>query len=581
MKFLDYEKIIRDHYPMLIESYVRQYGESFRKRIAEVLDRAKYCIFVTPSNIKEYVERKSSEDFIKAILDTYSEIGIDIDSFEIDEDSLVFNDEKLGVLTGALFPNLTSRENFKKSGLFSFDSSYDSLGIEDEMIIERMVMLEKLNKKDPNISYEEYYNIEDYKDACLGYNYILSVLKEKLNYWVEDYTELLNYADEIDQAVLVIGRELEKQYMISVKDYLSKHDQELINSGCFSLNDLECYSIFFDKELEDDEYCFSDGPIDYFLDSYTEDLLNPEVSRKEKDVIVKMRFKYLEHRGFDTSKLKVSDLFCDWYKRADLVDYLPNKEDLKSIVEHKDRFSVEFEYKCAKLCVINDYDLRIDDVEIETILDEDGHSCSVNCHDEKIDPKKFSCVICLNPFMDTYNLFDIAIDHELRHAIEMRMKKSEKRIVLKTGCDIAIFDNKFENGRSLYTDINERITQRLSVDATVDRWLRGEFIFSDKYALLTTYPLSVYDLDFDNLDIIFEPFRDKIIQAQISSNFRKMYETIPKCELKRINSIITKHDRNTTRKLNSIKRRLLKREEEKKSNKTSNNKVKKKGVKNG
>ena len=68
MKFLDYEKIIREHYPMLIESYVRQYGETYRKRITEVLDRAKYCIFVTPSNIKEYVERKSSEDYMKAIL---------------------------------------------------------------------------------------------------------------------------------------------------------------------------------------------------------------------------------------------------------------------------------------------------------------------------------------------------------------------------------------------------------------------------------------------------------------------------------------------------------------------------------
>ena len=62
----------------------------------------------------------------------------------------------------------------------------------------------------------------------------------------------------------------------------------------------------------------------------------------------------------------------------------------------------------------------------------------------------------------------------------MRMKKSEKRIVLKTGCDIATFDKNFENGRSTYTDLNERITQRLSVDATIDRWLRGEFIFSDK-----------------------------------------------------------------------------------------------------
>lgn len=581
MEFLDYEKVIRDHYPMLIESYVRQYGENYRKRITEVLERAKYCIFVTPSNIKEYVDRKSNEDYMKAILDTYSELGIDISSFEIDEESLIFNDEKLGAFTEALFPNLSNVEMFKKSGIFAFDPIYDSLDVDDPMIIERMKMLEKVNKKDPNLSYEEYYNSESYQESCLGYSTILSILKDKLDYYVEDYSELLAYADEIDASVLELGRNLEKEYIKGIKKYLSKHDKKLINSGDFSLTDLECYDMFFDLELVKDDYCFSEGPIDYFLDTYTESLMDSEVSRKEKDVIVKMRFKYLERMGYDTSKLKVSTLFCDWYKRDDLVPFLPKKEDLKEIMAIKDELSIKFEYECAKLCVINGYDLRIDDVEIETILDEDGHSCSVNCHDEKIDPKRFSCVICLNPFMDTYNLFDIAVDHELRHAIEMRMKKSEKRIVLKTGCDIATFDKNFENGRSTYTDLNERITQRLSVDATIDRWLRGEFIFSDKFALLTTYPLSIYDLDLDNLDIIFEPFKDKIIEGQISPNFRKIYETIPKCEMRKINELVTKHDKNTTRKLNVIKKRLLNREEEKKNTNSSNNKVKKKGSKHG
>ena len=581
MEFLDYEKVIRDHYPMLIESYVRQYGENYRKRITEVLERAKYCIFVTPSNIKEYVDRKSNEDYMKAILDTYSELGIDISSFEIDEESLIFNDEKLGAFTEALFPNLSNIEMFKKSGIFAFDPIYDSLGVDDPMIIERMKMLEKVNKKDPNLSYEEYYNSESYQESCLGYSTILSILKDKLDYYVEDYSELLAYADEIDASVLELGRNLEKEYIKGIKKYLSKHDKKLINSGDFSLTDLDCYDMFFDLELVKDDYCFSEGPIDYFLDTYTESLMDSEVSRKEKDVIVKMRFKYLERMGYDTSKLKVSTLFCDWYKRDDLVPFLPKKEDLKEIMAIKDELSIKFEYECAKLCVINGYDLRIDDVEIETILDEDGHSCSVNCHDEKIDPKRFSCVICLNPFMDTYNLFDIAVDHELRHAIEMRMKKSEKRIVLKTGCDIATFDKNFENGRSTYTDLNERITQRLSVDATIDRWLRGEFIFSDKFALLTTYPLSIYDLDLDNLDIIFEPFKDKIIEGQISPNFRKIYETIPKCEMRKINELVTKHDKNTTRKLNVIKKRLLNREEEKKNTNSSNNKVKKKGSKHG
>lgn len=577
MKFLDYERIIRDNYPILIESYVRQYGEKYRKRISSVLDRAKYCIFVTPSNIKEYVERKSSEDYMKAILDTYLELGIDISGFEIDEDGLIFNDRRLGELTMAFFPDLSDVENFKNSGLFAFDSCYDSLDYNDGMIIERIKLLEKLNKKSKDITNEEYFNSEEYRNNCLAYKKILDILKVNLDKWVVDYSDLLAYADMIDSSVLEVGRKLEKEFLISVKDYLTPHDKSLIENGDFELEDLESYGLFFDVDLSSDDYCFSDGPIDYFLDSYTDDLLSDEISRKEKDVIVRMRFKYLESKGFNTKNLKVSDLFCDWYQREDLVDFLPSKEELKFIDEKKNEYYINFEYSSAKLCVINDYDLRIDDVEIETILDEDGHSCSIDCHGE-VDPNKFSCVICLNPFMDTYNLFDIAVDHELRHAIEMRMKKGEKRIVLKTGCDIAIFDLDFENGKALYTDINERITQRLSVDATVDRWQRGEFIFSDKYALLTTYPLSVYDLDMDNLEIIFDPFEERIIEAQISPNFNKMYEIFPKRDLKKINSLISVHDKATVRKLKAIKKRLVTKEMEKSDKQT---KVKKIGAKNG
>lgn len=576
MKFLDYEKVIRGSYPMLIESYVKQYGEEYRERITNVLERLKYCIFVTPSNIKEYVERKSSEDYMKAILDSYLQLGIDISELEIDEEGLVFHDNKVGELTMALFPDLTSLENFKKRGIFAFRDEYDDLDVDDPMTIERMVLLEKLNKKSKDISYQDYYNSYKYKADCLFCKQLLKVIEINLRNRVEEYDDLLSYADDIDKSVLEIGRELELDFLISIKEYLSKHDQLLLESCNFKLDDLDSYGLYFDLDLVCDDYCFSDGPIDYFLDTYTEDLLDSEVSQTEKDMIVKMRFKYLEKMGFDISKLKSEELFCDWYEISELVPFLPKKDDLKIINDKKNKYYINFEYECAKLCVINGYDLRIDDVEIETILDEDGHSCSVYLHDEVIDTDNFACVICLNPFMDTYNLFDIAIDHELRHAVEMRMKGNEKQIILKTGCDIAYFDGEFENGRSSFTDLNERITQRLSVDATVDRWERGQFIFSDKYALLTAYPLSVYDLDLDNLDIIYEPFKDRIVKAQISPDFNKMYEVIPRRDLKKINSLITQHDTASVRKLKAIKRRLLTRELDRKA---SNVKVKKIGMK--
>ena len=185
--------------------------------------------------------------------------------------------------------------------------------------------------------------------------------------------------------------------------------------------------------------------------------------------------------------------------------------------------------------------------------------------------------------MDTYNLFDIAIDHEMRHAIEMRMKKIDGKIHLKTGCDLTLFDSKLENGQDNFTDLNERITQRLSVESTNDRWKKGQFIFSDKYALKTLYPCSIYDYDFDNLDIIFIPFKDEIIKAQISPSFTKIFETIPKRDLRKIDSLITDHSTSSIRRLKAIRRKLMKRKIDKNLVKKDNVsvKVKKKGSRNG
>ena len=97
MEFLDYEKIIRDNYPIMIESYVKQYGEEYREHITSVLNRAKYCIFESPLTISEYVKRKINEDFMKAILDSYVCLGIDISNIKIDEEGFIFDDKKISL----------------------------------------------------------------------------------------------------------------------------------------------------------------------------------------------------------------------------------------------------------------------------------------------------------------------------------------------------------------------------------------------------------------------------------------------------------------------------------------------------
>lgn len=575
MEFLDYEKIIRDNYPLLVESYVNQYGEEYRERINNVLKKAKYCIFVTPSNIAEYVKVKSSEDYIKGILDSFLELGLDISSIRLKEDcSLECSDTKISTLLLALFPDLTDVENFKKKGLYAFRNEYDLLDVNDDITKERMILLEKLNMKDKNISYQDYYNSAKYKANCILVKQYLKVFERNIDKWVCNYDDLLDYADELELDIVDVGRFYEVEFLKAIRNYLPEEDVLILDSEeDFDVRDLACYSLFFDLELSFEDYCFTEGPFDYFLDYYTNKLLDDEVSFEEKEGIVKMRLRYLEDSQFEIKYSDIKELFCDWYLKDEFKEFLPDKDLLNSIVEIKDKCSEMFELESARLCIINDYDLEKNDAVISTIMEEDGHSCSLYQRGEVIDTDNFSCVICLNPFMDTYNLFDIAIDHELRHAVEWRLKNTKKGLMTKIGCDIFNFESEEEEDS--FTDINERITHKLSVEATNERWENGQFIFSDKYALITDYPCSIYDYDFDNLEVVFEPFRKKIIEAQISPIFTKLYETIPKRDLRKINSLVTTHDKSSFRKLRSISNRLQKREEEMKN---SLGKVKKMGV---
>lgn len=574
MEFLDYEKIIRDHYPMLIESYVNQYGEKYRERIVNVLDRIKYCFFVTPSNIEGYVKVKSREDYMKGILDSFLELGLDVSSIRFKEDCVLeCSDPKLSNLLVAFFPDLSDIENFKKKGLYAFRNEYDGLDISDDIIKERMILLEKLKMKDESISYQDYYNNPKYKSDCLFVKQYLKVFERNINKWVGNYDDLLAYADDLEEDIIGIGRVYEIEFLKAIREILPDEDLKILDSDEeYDVRDLDCYGLFFDLELAFEDYCFTDGPIDHFLDYYTEKLLDKDVSFEEKENIVKMRLNYLDDSEFEIKYDDISELFCDWYEIEEFKDFLPDKDTLNKIVEIKDKYAEMFEMECANLCIINDYVVEKDDAVIGTITEEDGHSCSLYQRDENLDTDNFSCVACLNPFMDTYNLFDIAIDHELRHAIEWRIKPTKLGLLTKIGCDVFNFESEEE--QECFTDINERITHKLSVEATRERWENGEFIFSDKYALITDYPCSIYDYDFDNLEVIFEPFREKIIEAQISPIFTKIYETIPKKDLRKVNSLITSHDKGSFRKLNSISKRLQQREEDKKN---TANKVKKIG----
>jgi len=354
MKFLDYEKIIRDNYPVLIESYVKQYGEEYREHITSTLEHLKFCFFVTPYNIVEYVKKKQIEDYLKAILDSFEELGLDISNINLTEDCLEVANEQAKKLINIYFPDLSLEK-----GIFSFKSEYDLLDWDNPIIIERLRVLEAINKKSKDISDKDYIKSYEYQSNCLLMQKELEIFERNFDKWCQDYDEILNYAFELNESILQLGRNLEKEYLIEIKEYLSKKDQDLINSGKdFEVSDLEGYKIYFDLELLDESDCFSDGPIDYFNQEYTNKLLDGKISSEEKEKILNMRLQYLERIGFDINSLEGKDLYCDWNQLDYLKNYLPNKDYLQMISALKQEKIDLFKYECAKLCIINGYELN-------------------------------------------------------------------------------------------------------------------------------------------------------------------------------------------------------------------------------
>jgi len=554
MKFLDYEKIIREKYPILIESYVKQYGEEYRGHITNVLEKVEFCIYETPVTISEYINRKIDEDFIKAVLDSYNELGVDISSIRIDEEGLVFLDDSIGEFTKILFPALDNFEVLKHRGIFTFSDEFDSLDISDPIIKERFDVLEKLKYKSSSVSCLDFIFSGDYDNSLKKMKEILKIVRKNIDKHCSfDYDSYLDYSDQLEEKVNKIAEYYEKEFLISIKDHLCIEDQEKLEESDFDIRDLKDYCLYFDSDIEKQGFTFSDGILYYFLDDYTEELEDDTVDKDEKRDIVNQRLKYLKKIGYDISFLDGIDLFCDWYQIDCLKDYLPDCD----VLENRDSFECKYEYEAAKACIINKYDLFFEDSEVSTIVDSTGHSCSFKVRDN-FDADNPIPVICISPLNDTYNLFDISLDHELRHAIEMRIEKKDDKYKAKIGTDITIFDDNLKQlESSINTNYNERVTQKLSVEACKDRWLRGEFIFSDKYALITDYFVSCYDYDIDKLNIIFEPLRDKLMKAQISDDFFEIYKVIPEEYMLKIDKIIGEQSDDVIPRLNEIRDRLL------------------------
>ena len=219
MKFIDYEKRIRDSFPILIESYVSQYGEKYREHITSTLEKVKFCIYANPYNITKYLDRKEVDDYMKAVLDTCSEIGLDISKITLVDDKMQIRDEKLSLFIETLFGDINTPK-----GLLAFDEKYNFLDAEDFIVQERMKVLEFFRFKDAKTDTNTYMCADDYDKYYKIIKELLQIFKSKLKQYNDiDYDELYQFAKKIDGDMNDLVPIFQKRFFNLIKDYLSKN----------------------------------------------------------------------------------------------------------------------------------------------------------------------------------------------------------------------------------------------------------------------------------------------------------------------------------------------------------------------
>ena len=139
MQFINYEKIIRDSYPEIIESFVHQYGEQYREYITEELENVRYLFYVIPDRIVDYVKSKSKNQFIRAILKTYPYNLIDNSKIEIGAEELIVKDKYLANVTNSLFAGYD-----RSSPIFLFDSDPVPKMDENSLLMARLKVMQNL-----------------------------------------------------------------------------------------------------------------------------------------------------------------------------------------------------------------------------------------------------------------------------------------------------------------------------------------------------------------------------------------------------------------------------------------------------
>lgn len=275
--------------------------------------------------------------------------------------------------------------------------------------------------------------------------------------------------------------------------------------------------------------------------------------------ITKSNFKF-SIAGLNLSEEKIKHILyiLEKYKQKYLNLYTPliayaeelDKKIENLIEQYKERGKnseqdkIMLRYEIAKLCIINNFDL--DEFEIGVgnykILYPrklDLTIVTALATYEKNKNGQYVPIVYISPLDQDYEFLDVSFDHETRHALEYSIIGNIEKCGLKL--------KNLDTGEKRYHYINEIMTQKLSIENTLDRQKRGIYIFPHQ----RKYVLGHCDYD-EYLDVITKHFPysstdNFFVQCRLMENLDSLYDYYSEEELNRIDSEILPEIQEITR----------------------------------
>ena len=254
MEFIDYNKRIQDNRENIIEYYVKQYGADKRKMFEERFNKIKFCFWINPDMLEDYIEFKYRElcafqiaDFInKTIRLKGDEINLEVvdgrlkhknNSIKYVIESLFGPAEKLASFPGepVRFEGIWSfLEDLSETNIESLMNIYNDgkeakINKEEFILSERCNFFRKMGNFPQEMSDETIQKSEKYDELVRKYCKLAKLSLEYKKRAEEPLKEMVEYLEiqqsnekelKDDKMAIAKSRIIGGNYTIESEDYL-------------------------------------------------------------------------------------------------------------------------------------------------------------------------------------------------------------------------------------------------------------------------------------------------------------------------------------------------------------------------